>query len=39
LTLRLRGGIRRQKAGLQTIRTVEESMDIVTPETGKGITL
>jgi NADH-quinone oxidoreductase subunit J len=39
LTLRLRGGIRRQKAGLQTIRTVEESMDIVSPETGKGITL
>jgi NADH-quinone oxidoreductase subunit J len=39
LTLRLRTGIRRQNAGNQTIRRPEDSMDIVTPETGKGITL
>lgn len=39
LCLRLRGGIRRQKSHTQVTRTVEQSMDIRTVETGKGIEL
>ena len=39
LTLRLRTGIRRQKAHTQVTRTQEESMEIKSVETGKGITL
>jgi NADH-quinone oxidoreductase subunit J len=39
LCLRLRTGIRRQKAGNQTIRRQEDSMEIVQVETGQGIKL
>jgi NADH-quinone oxidoreductase subunit J len=40
LCLRLRSGIRRQKAHTQVTRTQEQSMDIITTvETGKGIKL
>lgn len=39
LTLRLRTGIRRQKAHAQVTRTQEESMEIKSVESGKGITL
>ena len=39
LCLRLRSGIRRQKAHTQVTRTQSESMDIVHVESGKGIKL
>lgn len=39
LTLRLRAGIRRQKAHTQVVRTQEESMEIKSVESGKGIEL
>jgi NADH-quinone oxidoreductase subunit J len=39
LCFRTRSGVRRQKALDQVTRTVEQSMEIVRPESGKGVTL
>jgi NADH-quinone oxidoreductase subunit J len=39
LCLRLRGGIRRQKARVQVTRRQEDSMEIVHVDTGKGVEL
>lgn len=39
LCLRLRGGVRRQKAATQVRRTPEQSLDLVNVESGKGVEL